>query len=122
MAERHRGGDARPGMLRTPGRSRTDTGDPFRGPASSFGLRGLHEDTPNGSDKRPGGGLLWAEFKANNTYLIPFSVIAYTMRDHKLQVSTLRECIAGSGANVTGRPAAGPAGTQRPACPPSLGR
>jgi hypothetical protein len=31
-AERQRSG--------TPGRSRTDTGDPFRGPASSLGLRG----------------------------------------------------------------------------------
>src|SRR4029077_6578027 len=28
-----------------PGRGRTDTGDPFRGPASSFGLRGLDKDT-----------------------------------------------------------------------------
>jgi hypothetical protein len=28
-----------------PGRGRTDTGDPFRGPASSFGLRGLGNDT-----------------------------------------------------------------------------
>src|SRR5215469_9457076 len=31
---------------RAPGRSRTDTGDPFRGPASSLGLRGLGHDTP----------------------------------------------------------------------------
>src|ERR1700743_1052013 len=30
----------------TPGRSRTDTGDPFRGPASSLGLRGLGDNTP----------------------------------------------------------------------------
>src|ERR1019366_6074999 len=29
-----------------PGRSRTDTGDPFRGPASSLGLRGLGNNTP----------------------------------------------------------------------------
>src|SRR6516162_10275761 len=33
---------------RAPGRSRTDTGDPFRGPASSLGLRGLGHDTPVG--------------------------------------------------------------------------
>src|SRR6516162_6624673 len=33
---------------RAPGRSRTDTGDPFRGPASSLGLRGLGHDTPAG--------------------------------------------------------------------------
>ena len=30
---------------RAPGRDRTDTGDPFRGPASSFGLRGLGNST-----------------------------------------------------------------------------
>src|ERR1700733_4457349 len=33
--------------MSAPGRSRTDTGDPFRGPASSLGLRGLCEHTPN---------------------------------------------------------------------------
>ena len=31
--------------MSTPGRSRTDTGDPFRGSASSFGLRGRHHNT-----------------------------------------------------------------------------
>src|SRR5450432_3901336 len=33
-------------MCGAPGRSRTDTGDPFRGPASSLGLRGLGNNTP----------------------------------------------------------------------------
>jgi hypothetical protein len=33
------------GDISAPGRGRTDTGDPFRGPASSFGLRGLGNDT-----------------------------------------------------------------------------
>ena len=32
--------------MSAPGRSRTDTGDPFRGPASSLGLRGLGNNTP----------------------------------------------------------------------------
>ena len=31
--------------MSTPGRSRTDTGDPFRGPASSLGLRGRIHNT-----------------------------------------------------------------------------
>src|SRR5580704_12878689 len=33
-------------LTSAPGRSRTDTGDPFRGPASSLGLRGLGNNTP----------------------------------------------------------------------------
>ena len=53
-----------------PGRSRTDTGDPFRGPASSLGLRGLGNNTPERlSDSRaaeliqnvsPGGSYLFS--------------------------------------------------------------
>ena len=43
--------------MRAPGRSRTDTGDPFRGPASSLGLRGLGNDTPaDPIDSRPSNG------------------------------------------------------------------
>ncbi len=44
--------------MSTPGRSRTDTGDPFRGPASSLGLRGRGNDTsagPNNSRVLNGG-------------------------------------------------------------------
>ena len=33
-------------QMSAPGRSRTDTGDPFRGPAFSLGLRGLGNNTP----------------------------------------------------------------------------
>ena len=41
-----------------PGRGRTDTGDPFRGPASSFGLRGLDKDTSAAPDNsRPAYGV-----------------------------------------------------------------
>src|SRR5499427_4494444 len=41
-----------------PGRGRTDTGDPFRGPASSFGLRGLGNDTSAEPDySRPAYGV-----------------------------------------------------------------
>src|SRR6266536_6388385 len=41
-----------------PGRGRTDTGDPFRGPASSFGLRGLGNDTSaDPGNSRPGNGV-----------------------------------------------------------------
>ena len=92
--------------MSAPGRSRTDTGDPFRGPASSFGLRGLNEDTPNGSDKRQGGGLLWVRSKADITYLIPLSGIVDTVSNHFTTSITLRNPIACSGTNVTGRPAA----------------
>src|SRR5215470_5007409 len=43
---------------RAPGRGRTDTGDPFRGPASSFGLRGLGNDTSAEPDySRPAYGV-----------------------------------------------------------------
>jgi len=43
---------------RAPGRGRTDTGDPFRGPASSFGLRGLGNDTSAAPDySRPAYGV-----------------------------------------------------------------
>src|SRR5215470_2543534 len=41
-----------------PGRGRTDTGDPFRGPASSFGLRGLGNYTSAEPDySRPAYGV-----------------------------------------------------------------
>src|SRR6266513_2452618 len=47
-----------PGHGCAPGRGRTDTGDPFRGPASSFGLRGLGNDTSADPDNsRPGNGV-----------------------------------------------------------------
>ena len=56
--------------MSAPGRSRTDTGDPFRGPASSLGLRGLGNNTPERlSDSRaaeliqivsPGGSYLFS--------------------------------------------------------------
>lgn len=74
-----RSGAARGDNLRmsAPGRSRTDTGDPFRGPASSLGLRGLGNNTPERlSDSRaaeliqivsPGGDIFFhldAECKA----------------------------------------------------------
>src|ERR1700722_3839477 len=57
-------------LTSAPGRSRTDTGDPFRGPASSLGLRGLGNNTPERlSDSRaaeliqnvsPGGSYLFS--------------------------------------------------------------
>ena len=83
-----------PEVLCTPGRSRTDTGDPFRGPASSFGLRGLHEDTPNGSDKRRGGGLLSVRSGVNFAYLIPLSGITDTLRYHFTTSITLRKRVS----------------------------
>src|ERR1700727_2375094 len=43
-ADQHSSGDHL--LTSAPGRSRTDTGDPFRGPASSLGLRGLGNNTP----------------------------------------------------------------------------
>src|SRR4249919_807132 len=48
----------RAGDVCAPGRGRTDTGDPFRGPASSFGLRGLGNDTPaDPHNSRPANGV-----------------------------------------------------------------
>jgi hypothetical protein len=99
-------GNATYEVLCTPGRSRTDTGDPFRGPASSFGLRGLHEDTPNGSDKRTGGGLLWVRSEVNFTYSIPLSGIADTLRYHFTTSITLSEHTVRGGPGVTGQPTA----------------
>jgi hypothetical protein len=53
----------------TPGRGRTDTGDPFRGPASSFGLRGHCDDTPRRS-MTPDTAINAGRFKANVAFLI----------------------------------------------------
>src|SRR3984885_7487364 len=101
-----------------PGRSRTDTGDPFRGPASSLGLRGLGNNTPERlSDSRaaeliqivsPGGSYLFSLGRRMQSVTISITFDGVCLR-------SVTEQVVAPGPRLS-RPTRQLAGRPHPAC------
>src|ERR1700685_3333630 len=101
-----------------PGRSRTDTGDPFRGPASSLGLRGLGNNTPERlSDSRaaeliqivsPGGSYLFSLGRRMQSVTISITFDGVCLR-------SVTEHVMAPGPRLS-RPTRELAGRPHPAC------
>src|ERR1700719_822622 len=104
--------------MSAPGRSRTDTGDPFRGPASSLGLRGLGNNTPERlSDSRaaeliqnvsPGGSYLFSLRRRMQSVTISITFDGVCLR-------SVTEQVLAPGPRLS-RPTRELAGRPHPAC------